>query len=173
MNAKNRIAGFGRGVAAVAVLALAATACDSERTSPPPSHIDQSAGVGSTPGRVTVKLADMDLRITAAVARLDSSGDGTLSMRIANGGGVPEHVDMVELPDGSRATLTGGKAVNGSLSTAGVLIQSGTAVTFGSPGGPAAALHGAHGVTAKHTLPLIIQFGVAGLVRLQAQVVSG
>lgn len=172
MNAKNRIV-LVRGAAVVAVLALLTTACDSERTTPPPSHIDQNAGVGTVPGQVTVKLADMNLRVTGAVARLDSAGNGTLTMRIANDGGVPEHVDMVELPDGSRAALSGGRGVNGSMSTAGVLVQTGTSVTFGSRGGPAATLRAVHGVTGRHTLPLIIQFGVAGLVRLQAKVVSG
>jgi hypothetical protein len=173
MNAKNGIARVGRVAAVVAAVALVATACDREPTSPPPSHVATGAGVGTTPGQVTVKLADMNLRITDAVARLDASGNGELSMRIANGGGVPEHVDMIGLPDSARAGLTGGSVTDGPLTSAGVLIPAGGSVVFGSHGGPRATLRGVHGVTAQHTVPVIIEFGVAGLVRLQAKVTSG
>lgn len=124
------------------------------------------------PGHIRVEVADVDLTITDAVAHLDRSGDGSLTMRVRNEDGVPEHLGMVATPDGGRGDLVGGKSVegNGSLSTAGILLLSGTTVTFRS--GPSVLLHHVRGVTARHTLPLALQFGVAGLVHLQARVSS-
>ncbi|MEU6148313.1 hypothetical protein ABZ848_49325 [Streptomyces sp. NPDC047081] len=128
-------------------------------------------GVTSSPGRLSVRTADVDLTITGAVAHLDRSGDGSLTMSIRNDGAVPEHLGMVATPDMGRGVLEGGKTAegNGSLSTAGILLQSGTAVAFRGDG-PRVELHHVHGVTTRHTLPLSLQFGVAGLVRLQARV---
>jgi hypothetical protein len=128
----------------------------------------------ATPGRVHVDVADVDLTITDAVAHLDRAGDGTLAMRIRNDNGVPEHLAMVATPGGERGVLYGGGSAegNGSLSTAGILLRTGTTVAFGSGGGPHVALHHVHGVSAQHTLPLTMQFGVAGLVHFQARVAS-
>ncbi|MFJ9119196.1 hypothetical protein ACIRJO_27035 [Streptomyces sp. NPDC102394] len=140
----------------------------STAATPTPSH---SAAV---PGRIHVEVADIDLTVTDAVAHLDRSGNGSLTMRVRNDDGVPEHLAMVSTPDGGRADLTGGKSTqgNGSLSTAGILLLSGTTVTFHGKSGPSVLLHHVHGVTAGRTLPVSLQFGVAGLIHLQARVSS-
>ncbi|MEU3985930.1 hypothetical protein AB0F77_38700 [Streptomyces sp. NPDC026672] len=132
------------------------------------------ASTGSAvPGRIQVDVADVDMTITGAVAHLDRSGNGSLSMSVRNDDGVPEHLGMVATPDGGRGELVGGTSAegNGSLSTAGILLLSGTTVTFGGTG-PRVLLHHVHGATAQHTLPLALQFGVVGLVRFQARVTS-
>ncbi|MFJ9543786.1 hypothetical protein ACIRPX_42160 [Streptomyces sp. NPDC101225] len=132
-----------------------------------------ASGVTSSLGHLSVHTGDVDLTITDAVAHLDRSGDGTLTMSIRNGGAVPEHLGMVASPDRGRGELVGGESAegNGSLSTAGILLLSGTTVTFRGDG-PRVELHHVRGITAGHTLPLSLQFGVAGLVRLQARVSS-
>ena len=112
----------------------------------------------------------IDLRITGAAAHIDSAGSGKLSMRVDNAGSVPEHIDMIATPDGGRAVLRGGQGVNGSMTSAGILVQPGSTVDFGGKAGPTAALHGVRGVTPQYTLRLTLQFGVAGLVRVDARV---
>lgn len=137
------------------------------------SRAGASPGVTSSTGRLSVHTADVDLTITDAVAHLDRSGDGMLTMSVRNGGAVPEHLGMVATPDKGRGVLVGGKSTegNGSLSTAGILLLPGNTVTFHG-GGPSVLLHHVRGITAGHTLPLSLQFGVAGLVQLQARVSS-
>jgi hypothetical protein len=94
-------------------------------------------------------------------------------MSVRNDGAVPEHLGMVATPDKERGELVGGKSAegNGSLSTAGILVLSRTTVVFRGDG-PRVDLHHVHGITARHTLPLSLQFGVAELVHLQARVAS-
>jgi hypothetical protein len=123
---------------------------------------------------VDVRADGVDLRITDAVAHLDASGSGMLTMTIHHGSGVPEHLDMVATPDAGRGTLQGAaKGNNGALQDAGILLPENTTVTFGVSGkgnGPSIQLTDVHGVTAAHTLPLQLEFGVARLVRLSARV---
>ncbi|MFJ4790745.1 hypothetical protein [Streptomyces sp. NPDC088794] len=153
------------------VLAVLLSGCtgDAKAYAPPPG----STGVDSALGRLTVHIADIDLTITDAVAHLDRSGDGTLTMSVRNDGAVPEHLGMVATPDEGRGVLVGAKSAkgNGSLSTAGILVLSGTTVTFRGAG-PAVELHDVRGVTARHTLPVTLQFGVAGLLHLRTPVSS-
>ncbi|WP_406164639.1 hypothetical protein [Streptomyces sp. NBC_00996] len=82
---------------------------------------------------------------------------------------------MVATPHGGRDVLVGRTSAegNGPLSTAGILLLSGTAVTSGGSG-PRVVLHDVHGVTTKRTLPVPVapQFGVTGPVRFQAGVTS-
>ncbi|WNM32558.1 hypothetical protein RKE30_20135 [Streptomyces sp. Li-HN-5-11] len=161
-----------------AALALVAAGCANSHSShpapsaPEPTSTSTSTSGGAVPGRIHVKVADVDLTITDAVAHLDRSGDGSLSMSVRNDDDAPEHLGMVATPGGGRGVLVGGKSAegNGSLSTAGILLLSGTTVTFGTRG-PRILLHQAH-VTSRHTLPVTLQFGVAGMVRLQARVTS-
>jgi hypothetical protein len=154
-------------VAAVALTALA-TACTHAAAKAPATRDTGSAGAG----QVHVIAPDVDLSITHAVAHLDASGSGTVTMTVRNAAGVPEHLDMVGTPDGGRGRLTGGSdGADGSLTSAGILFEPGGTVTFAAPG-PTIRLSGTHGVTATHTLPLLLQFGVAGLVHLTA-VVAG
>ena len=176
MNAHPITARTCRTAAAVATLLMLATACaKAPQPAPPnPAPAGPAAGAtpGSTPGRVSVKETGADLLITDAVARLNASGSGELTMEVHNGGGVPEHLAMIGTPDSGRATLQGGRGTNGSPSSAGILIQPDSTVAFGSAGGPRALLAKVHGITAHHTVPLFLQFGVAGLVNLQARVTT-
>jgi len=134
----------------------------------------RSAGATSPPGEAVARARGVDLTVTHAVAHLDSAGDGTLTMTVRNNDGVPEHLGMVATPDRGRGTLVGGKSAkgNGMLDTAGILLVDGTTVTFGKDG-PRVLLRHVHGVTAHRTLPVVLQFGVAGLVRVQARVTAG
>jgi len=158
-----------RAVTAAAVLAVLTSACSQSSDQPDSAPSSATADV---PGQVSVQVGDVDLTITHAVAHLDASGTGTVTMTVRNGSGVPEHLDMVGTPDGGRGALTGGTGKgSGSMDGAGILLQPGTTVTFGS-NGPSIDLTGVHGVTAAHTLPLALQFGVARLVRLSAVVSS-
>jgi hypothetical protein len=161
-------------LAASLSVALAVLTAGCSDHSPTQATAPAPASTGSAvPGRIHVDVADVDMTITGAVAHLDRSGNGSLSMSVRNDDGVPEHLGMVATPDGGRGELVGGKSAegNGSLSTAGILLLSGTTVTFGG-GGPRVLLHHVHGTTAQRTLPLALQFGVAGLVRFQARVTS-
>jgi hypothetical protein len=154
--------------AAVAALAASAAACSSGAApdSAPPQTPE------ATPGQVHVTAPGVDLDITHAVAHLDASGTGTLTMTVHNGSGIPEHLDMVATPHGGRGRLAGGSGSgSGSMTGAGVLLRPGATVTFGAPG---PTVHLTHAdATADHTLPLMLEFGVARLVRLSATVSTG
>lgn len=152
--------------AAVALTALA-TAC----TNSTDSGATAQDGTSSAAGMVSIKTPRVDLSITHAVAHLDASGSGTLTMTVHNGSSVPEHLDMVGTPDGGRGVLTGksGAAASGSMTSAGILLESGSTVTF-AQAGPSVRLTDVHGVTDAHTLPVVLQFGVARLVHLSAVV---
>ncbi|WP_328935006.1 MULTISPECIES: hypothetical protein [unclassified Streptomyces] len=159
-----------------AALIVLASGCGSAgHHSSPGSGTSRAAtpSVTSALGRLSVHTADIDLTITSAVVHLDRSGDGTLSMSVRNGGAVPEHLGMVATPDEGRGVLVGRRSAegNGSLSTAGILLLSGTTVAFHGKR-PRVELHHVRGITAGHTLPVSLQFAVAGLVRLQVRVAS-
>ncbi|MCQ4080938.1 hypothetical protein NGB36_10080 [Streptomyces sp. RB6PN25] len=160
-----------RTAAVSATLAVLAAACSGNSSEPtaPTTSTGGSTSAPTTPGRIDATAPGIDLHITDAVAHLDATGTGEVTMTIRNGGGVPEHLDMVAAPGGARATLQGGSAVNGSMTTSGILLQPASTTTFGGPG-PRILFHQVRGITADHTLPLILQFGVAGLVHLQARV---
>ena len=117
-----------------------------------PAAVSAPSSGPAAPGAVHVEVADVDLTITDAVAHSDRSGDGSLSMLVRNRSGVPEHLAMVAAPEGGH-----------------ILLLSGTTVAFHG-GGPNVLLHHVRGVTARHPLPLALQFGVAGLVHLRADV---
>jgi hypothetical protein len=175
--ATNRAARTARAVAVSAALAALATACSSSSSGSPASGSDATASATTpdTPGRVHVTSSDVDLTITGAVARLDRAGNGTLAMAVRSDSGVPEHLDMVGTPDAGRGAIagrsTGKNGDPGSLMDAGIYLPDGTTVTFGGTG-PTVTLTAVHGVTAAHTLPLMLQFGVARLVHLSARVVT-
>ncbi|MEU9154954.1 hypothetical protein AB0D59_31455 [Streptomyces sp. NPDC048417] len=156
-------------------LAIATTGCADNSSAHTADAASPSTGGTAAPGSVHVVVAgEVDLTVTGAVARLDRFGDGSLAMTVRNDDGVPEHLGMVATPDGRRGELVGGKSAegDGSLSTAGILVTSGTSVTFGATDGPRVLLHHVRGISARHTLPVVLQFGVAGLIRFQARVSS-
>jgi hypothetical protein len=79
---------------------------------------------------------------------------------------------MVAAPEGGRGLLSGGKDEgNGSLTGAGIVVRPDSTVTFGGSG-PTVRFTGVHGATASHTLPIALEFGIAGLVHLDAVVRS-
>jgi hypothetical protein len=170
----------GRAVLAAVALAVLATGC---AHSPDRAAPTASSAPSNVPGQVDVQADGVDLRITDAVAHLDASGSGTLTMTIHHGSGVPEHLDMVATPQAGRGTLQGAaKGDDGAMTDAGILLPENTTVTFGASGsggsgdgngsgnGPSIRLTRVQGVTAAHTLPLQLEFGVARLVRLSARV---
>ena len=153
--------------AATATVALLATGCTGSHDPAPAGAVPVPS---DPPGQVTVKARGIDMLITDAVVHLTSSGAGTLTMTLHHGDGVPEHLDMVAAPEGGRGVLTGAaKGENGMMTDAGILLPAGTTVTFGGDV-PAVRFPRVDGVTAAHTLPLSLQFGVAGLVHLTARV---
>lgn len=161
--------------AAAAPIALAAlTAACSSHSAAHHTATGRPANGGTAsstrPGRAEVHAEGIDLSITRATAHLDASGDGTLTMTVHNAGAAPEHLDMVATPGGGRGTIQGGTgASSGSLTSAGILFRPGSTVTFGGSG-PTVRLTTVHGVTASRTVPLALEFGVAGLVHLDAVV---
>jgi copper(I)-binding protein len=156
--------------AAVSAFLIPAAACAGSSTQSAGSAATRSPG--AVPGQVTASGPGIDLHITDAVAHLDASRTGELSMTVRNSSPAPEHLAMVATAGGGRATLEGDSGVNGAMSTAGVLVQSDSTVTFGGKG-PRVLFHDVQGVTADHTLPITLEFGVAGLVHLEARVSGG
>ncbi|SFF32069.1 Copper(I)-binding protein [Actinacidiphila alni] len=150
-----------------AALALSATACARSDTSPP----EPAPSTSDVPGRVDIRAGDVDLTISHATATLDSAGNGTLTMVVHNGSGVPDHLDMVATPDGGRGALTGAAKGTGTMTDAGILIPPGGTVTFGGTG-PTVRLTHTRGITAGRTLPTNLEFGVARLVHLTAVVTA-
>ncbi|WP_052441617.1 hypothetical protein [Streptacidiphilus anmyonensis] len=93
-------------------------------------------------------------------------------MVVRNDSSVPEHLAMVSAPGGARATLVGVGDDNGSLSPDGILLNPGATTRFDS-GGPRIELHDIVVSSGAKSLPLLLEFGVAGLVHLRAVVVRG
>jgi hypothetical protein len=162
----------GRASVAALLLVLTAGACSHTQTDSANTSASAPSDNGSdaTPGRLSINAPGINLAISGAVAHLDSSNNGDLTMVIRNGGDVPEHLAMVATPDGGRGTLQGGgSAASGSLSTAGILLMPHSTTVFGG-NGPGVALRQVHITSGARALPLTLQFAVAGLVHLQARV---
>lgn len=159
----------GRAAAACAALIALAAACSGgsgQSTATPPAGSTPSSAAG-TPGRLTAQASGVNLTITDAVAHLGAAGPRELTMTVRNDGDVPEHLAMVATTGAGRGTLQGMGSGNGSLSTAGVLLMPHTTVVFGG-NGPRVLLPDAQATGS--TLPVTLQFGVVGLVHLQAEV---
>lgn len=160
----------GRVLIATAAVAALATACSpgSDGSGRP---VPSGSAPSGAPGRVSVRAPGVDLTITDAVVHVLPSGAGTLTMTVHHGDGVPEHLAMVAAPGGGRGTLTGApKGSDGMLTTAGILLPADSTVTFGRAKGPAVTLEKVPDAASAHTLPLLLEFGVARLVRLSAVV---
>lgn len=160
-------------IAAAIALAALTTACSSH----PAAHhttaghpaTSQSAP-SSPPGQAEIHTGAVDLSIMHATVHLGASGNGTLTMTVHNGGAAPEHLDMVATPGGGRGTIQGGKGNgNGSMTSAGVLFRPDSTVAFGGSG-PLVRFTAVQGMTTSRTLPLALEFGIAGLVHLDAVV---
>jgi hypothetical protein len=160
-----------RSVTVVAALVTLVAGC--EHPSTPSVSAPDDSGAGPL-GGIHVAANGVDLRLSGATAHLDSTGSGDLSMTVENSGSVAEHLDMVGTSDGGRGTLTGGSGTgSGAMATSGIQILPGGKAGFGAGRGPRIHLTRVHGVTAHGTLPIVLEFGVAGLVRLQARVSHG
>jgi copper(I)-binding protein len=150
------------------LLAALATAC-----SHPVEHHAGAPGPSTPgqPGQVDIKAGDIDLNLTHAVVHLDPSGDGTLTMTLHNGGDAPEHLAMVATAGGGRGTLRGSPHQgDGALDSAGILVRPGATVTFGGTGRPQVRFTGLQQAATSHTMPLTFEFGIAGLIHLEAVV---
>jgi len=163
-----RIRGSALAAAGCTLLVATLAACgQSARAEQPSASPLATAG---TPGRATVRGPGIDMEITSAVAHVDPSGDGSLTMIVRSREPVPDHLDLAATPDSGRGELVGAAhGVSGSMESAGILVPAGATVRFGTTG-PQIRLHRIHGVTAHGTLPVSLEFGVAGLVRLEAVV---
>lgn len=125
---------------------------------------------------LSMKARNVDLDISGAAVVLDPSGTAYVRMTVRNLGPAAEHLGMVSFDDGSQATLKGDTAPVGSLSTAGVRLESGVATAFGAPSSakqPSIALPAGTAVKAGGTEPVMLMFGIAGLVRLDLPVRTG
>jgi len=82
----------------------------------------------------------------------------------------PEHLAFAGTPDAGRVALEAGPG-RAPVPAAGILLPHGQEVAFGTRG-PRLLLEDPHGIEPGRTVPFLLEFGVAGLVRLQAQVAS-
>lgn len=164
-------------VVLLAALALVGTGCSAgsdagvQRAAP---GVEQTTLRSSADGvSLSMKARNVDLEISGATVRVDPSGTAYVQMNVRNLGPVAEHLGLVSLADGSQATLKGDTAPAGSLSTAGVRLESGATTAFGAPSSaaqPSITLPGGTAVKAGATEPVMLMFGIAGLVRLDLPV---
>ncbi|WP_370147645.1 hypothetical protein [Streptacidiphilus sp. EB129] len=132
-----------------------------------PGEVQSTARTDATGASLSMRARNVDLSITAATVRVDSSGTARLEFTVRNAAPEAEHLSTVTVPGGGQATLQGGGSA--TLSTAGVLLAAGGSTTFGSTS-PSIVLPPAKGLTVGSTLPVSLFFGVAGLVRLDVPV---
>jgi hypothetical protein len=112
----------------------------------------------------------VDLKISKAAVHLGAAAGAQLEMSVTNAGPVTEHL-AVALMDGHPATLTGAATMN-PLSTAGVVIPAGATGAFGVPHGPAIVLTNGTALKAGGTATVMLQFGIAGLIKLDVPILS-
>ncbi|MBY8877322.1 hypothetical protein [Actinacidiphila acidipaludis] len=90
-----------------------------------------------------------------------------MAMTLHNGGPAPEHLAMVATPGGGRGTLQGSRTRgDGELDSAGILVRPGATVTFGGSG-PQIRFTGMQARKSR-IMPLALEFGIAGLIHLDA-----
>ena len=118
---------------------------------------------------LSMKARNVDLEITAATVSLAPSGSAYLDFTVDNLGPVTEHLALVSVPGSGSGTLTGAAAGNGALSTAGIQIASGGSTVFDAKA-PSIVLPPVKGLKAGATLPVLLEFGIAGLVHLDVPV---
>jgi hypothetical protein len=111
----------------------------------------------------------VDLRIDKAAVHLGAAGGAQLEMGVTNSGPVTEHLAVAAV-QGKVATLEGATA--NAKSIAGVLIASGSTASFGAPNGPKVLLTNGAALKAGGTVPVMLQFGIAGMVTIDVPVLS-
>ncbi len=174
-------AGGGRRVlcaaAAAAVVAVLASGCSSgsnggnvQRVSPGVAQSSESTSADGTSW--SMRARNVDLTITDAAVHLGAAGTARLEFTVDNKGPVTEHLAMVSVPGLGQANLVGSTGPVNALSTAGIMIDSQSSATFGTSA-PAVALPSTKGLTAGGTTPVLLEFGIAGLVHLTVPVLAG
>ncbi|MBC3843704.1 hypothetical protein GXW82_36265 [Streptacidiphilus sp. 4-A2] len=92
-----------------------------------------------------------------------------MDFTVDNEGPVTEHLAVVSVPGIGQAALQGSSGPVNALSTAGIMIDSGSSATFGAAA-PSVELPSAKGLKAGGTSPVLLEFGIAGLVHLTVPV---
>ncbi|MEZ0070556.1 hypothetical protein ABIA32_006609 [Streptacidiphilus sp. MAP12-20] len=114
---------------------------------------------------------NVDLKISKAAVHLGAPGGAQLELGVVNSGPVTEHLAVASVA-GKVADLSGGDPHANPLSTAGVLIASGTTAEFGSANGPKIVMTNGAALKPGGTVPVMLQFGVAGMIRLDVPVLA-
>ncbi|WP_042390498.1 hypothetical protein [Streptacidiphilus melanogenes] len=150
--------------------ALALSGCASggvQRELPGTAHSSVSVGADGTD--YAVQGRNVDLKITKAAVHLGAAGGAQLQMGVTNSGPVTEHLALVAV-QGQVATLDG--TANNAKSVAGVLIASGSTASFGAANGPKVVLTNGAALKPGGTVAVMLQFGIAGMVRIDVPVLS-
>ena len=175
-------AGAGRralcAAAAAAVVVVLAAGCSGggsgggnvQRVAPGVAQSSESTSADGTSW--SMRARNVDLTITDAAVHLGAAGTARLEFSVDNKGPVTEHLAMVSVPGLGQANLVGSTGPVNALSTAGIMIDSQSSATFGASA-PAVALPSAKGLTAGGTTPVLLEFGIAGLVHLNVPVLAG
>ena len=162
-------------VLGTAVLALA-TACSSGDTTVQrvsPGVVQSTVSTDAAGTTWSMRARNVDLAIKDAAVHLGASGTtALLEFTVDNQGPVAEHLDLVSVPGIGQATLQGSTGATNALSTDGVVIYSDSSATFGTKA-PSITLSTVKGLKAGGTTQVLLEFGVAGLVRLTVPVLGG
>jgi hypothetical protein len=159
--------------ALAAAVAGLATGCGSGTVQRVAPGVVQSSVSTSADGTDwSMRARNVDLTIKDAVVELGPSGQARLDFTVDNEGPVTEHLSVVSVPGMGQATLEGSAGPVNALSTAGIMIDSGSSATFGA-GTPSVVLPSGNGLKAGGTSPVLLEFGVAGLVHLTVPVKAG
>ncbi|MEY9962126.1 hypothetical protein ABIA33_000147 [Streptacidiphilus sp. MAP12-16] len=173
MRSRGTLPRVARPAVLAAVLLALATGCSAggsagvQRAAPGAAQTTMRTGADGV--SLSMKARNVDLEITGATVRFDPSGTARLDLTVHNQGPVTEHLALVSLPGGGQATLQGGTAPSGSLSTAGVRLDAGSSTAFGAKA-PSIVLPPVKDLRAGGTLRVMLMFGIAGLVDLDVPV---
>ncbi|MGF1431012.1 hypothetical protein ACQRUO_31520, partial [Kitasatospora sp. LaBMicrA B282] len=121
------------------------------------------------PGELSESANGVSVQITDARVHPAAAGGGELTMTVHNSGSVPEHLALVLPAGGGQATVQDPTAPGAGVTQAGVLLKPGSTTTFGAQG-PRVLLQGAPLPPAGQSLTVKLEFGVLGMVTLQAPV---
>ena len=152
---------------AVAVLATGCGSGTVQRVAPGTAQSTTSTSADGTDW--STRARNVDLSIKDALVELGPAGTARLYFTVDNQGPVTEHLAVVSVPGLGQATLQGSAGPVNALSTAGIMIDSGSSATFGA-GAPSVAPPSAKGLRAGGSTPVLLEFGIAGLVHLTVPV---
>ncbi|MHA6762349.1 hypothetical protein [Streptacidiphilus sp. PAMC 29251] len=126
---------------------------------------------------LSMKARNVDLQIDTASVRIDPAGTAYVDLTVRNLGPAAEHLAVVSVAGGGQATLKGGSAATGPLTTAGILLDSGSSTGFDAPGAtgsatkdPSILLPADPSRKVGGTESVMLVFGIAGLVHLDLPV---